>query len=186
MENTFFNVNDVKQLITAAKKNNVEITISWYEDHSFITISPLMELNANDDSAVQAERNTCPPKEKDNSHSITVDVKRIDTVLDDLCRGIIDTVLDAMCNVEFADEERANYVLSYMHYVLHMNGTVVSDKFFDYLEKTYDGDEYVVWRADECGEANGDFLNVKLIKCSNGKYKLDKSTIPQPSPILWM
>lgn len=183
MENNFFDVNYIKQLIACAKKNNVEMTITWYEDHGFITISPLMELNANDDclSAVPE-----PPKEKNNSRSITADVKRIDTVLDDLSRSTIDKVLDAMCNVEFADEEHANYVLSYMHYVLHMNGTVVSDKFFDYLEKTYDGDEYVVWRADECGEANGDFLNVKLIKCSNGKYKLDKSTIPQPSPILWM
>lgn len=43
MGNTFFDVNDVKQLVTCAKQNNVEITISWYEDHGFITISPRME-----------------------------------------------------------------------------------------------------------------------------------------------
>ena len=157
MENTFFNVNDVKQLITAAKKNNVEITISWYEDRTFITISPLMEQV--DDSAVEQSSEERKLEEmisnyKDNGDS----------------QSIVDKVLDAMCSVEFADEKQASYALKYMHYVLHTNGTVVSDKFFDYLGKTYDEDKYVMWHTDECGD---------------GKYKLDRSTIPQPSPIFW-
>lgn len=44
MENTFFDVYDIKHLVACAKKNNVEITITWYEDHGFITIHPILEI----------------------------------------------------------------------------------------------------------------------------------------------
>lgn len=175
---TTFDAYDVRQLAACAKKNNVDITITWYEDRQFVTIHPIGGMTE--------------PSEARKLEEVISSYKtyRASSETDD--EATMKRIISEICSIEFDSEAGANALLLSLHYTLGVDGIVTSNDIYEWLDCTavnYDfkvddedkDDTYIVWKRKDCGMDCDDFLEVKIIKKANGKYSYDSSTFPKPS-----